>query len=253
MITVGGTTIGDERIAREVQYHPATSLEQARAEAARALVVRELLLQEARRQVPHGEDEDDESLVAWLLERAVRVPEPGGAECRRYFERNRDRFTGPTCVEAQHILIAAAPDDAAERLAARDRAEALADEVRREPGRFEALARIHSSCPSGREGGHLGLLTRGQTVPEFDNTVFRLDAGTLCPHPLETRYGFHVVRVNRRVDGAPLPFRVARERIADYLREQSWRRAVSQYIQRLAAHACITGIDLGASDMPLMQ
>lgn len=251
MITVGETTIGEEQIAREVQYHPAASLEQARAEAASALVVRELLIREARRQAL--QDEDDESVVAQLLEQDVQVPEPGDAECQRYFEHNRDRFRSPTCLEVQHILIPAAPDDAGERLAARDRAEALTDEVRQEPERFEALAQAHSACPSGREGGHLGLLTRGQTVPEFDNTVFRLDADTLCPHPVETRYGFHVVRVNRRVDGAPLPFEAVRERIADYLREQSWRRAVSQYVQRLVAQAKITGIDLEAGETPLVQ
>lgn len=251
MITVDGTPIVEEQVAREVQYHPAATLEQAHAEAARALVVRELLLQEARRQALR--DEDEESAVAQLLEQAVQVPEPGEPECRRYFTHNRDRFKSPSCVQAQHILIAAAPDDAGERLAARDRAEELLDAVRREPERFEALAQAHSACPSAQEGGHLGLLTKGQTVPEFDNTVFRLDAGALCAHPVETRYGFHVVRVNRRVDGQPLPFDAVRSRIAEYLHEQTWRRAVSQYVQRLAAQAEITGLDMGAGETPLVQ
>lgn len=77
--------------------------------------------------------------------------------------------------------------------------------------------------------------------------------GGLPEHPIETRYGFHVVLVHARHEGRALEFDACRERIADYLREHVRRKAISQYIRILAGGAKITGIDLGGTDSPLVQ
>ncbi len=251
MISVQGRTIDEERIARETQYHPANSLDAARGAAARALVVRELLLHEAEQRGIETADED--TRIEVLLADQVAASVPDEAACRRYFAQNRDRFTSPVRVEAQHILLAAAPDDGDARVAARDRAEALIAELQAAPGRFAELAREHSRCPSKDDGGRLGLIGPGQTVPELDGTLFRLPANTLCAHPVETRYGYHVLRTGERQGGEPLPFDAVRERIADYLREQNWRQAVSEYLHRLIAEARIEGIDMDGADAPLIQ
>ena len=100
--------------------------------AARALVVRELLLQEARRlgvaAEPLADDDgrretDEEALIRALVEREVRVPDPDEARCRRYYEQNLRRFRSPDIYEAAHILFAAAPGDGDARAAARMQAE----------------------------------------------------------------------------------------------------------------------------------
>ena len=67
------------------------------------------------------------------------------------------------------------------------------------------------------------------------------------------RYGFHVLRLERRVDGQPLPFEAVSGKIAAYLEERAWRQAVSQYIQILAGNARITGVTLKAASSPLVQ
>ena len=74
--------------------------------------------------------------------------------------------------------------------------------VRSEQERFAELARQHSACPSKEQGGALGQISKGQTVPEFERQLFRLPAG-LCPQPLESRYGFHLVTVTPPPEGAP--------------------------------------------------
>jgi len=64
---------------------------------------------------------------------------------------------------------------------------------------FADLARRHSKCPSGSQGGALGTFGRGQMVPEFDQVVFSAPVGEV-QGPVETQFGFHLVEVTHRVD-----------------------------------------------------
>lgn len=248
-IRVNDIEIGAARIAEEMQYHPAPSAEEAQRAAAEALVVRELLRQEACAQ---GFGDGDDAMED-LLEAAVTIPEPDEASCRRYYEGNKRRFRSPDLVEAQHILIAAAPDEAEERATAKAKADGLARQVMADPASFAVLAREHSNCPSKDSGGHLGQIGRGSLVPELESYIFAMKAGETCPVPVASRYGWHVVRVLERADGRELPFESVRETIADFLTESSWRRAVSQYISLLAGRAAIEGIALRAAHSPLVQ
>ena len=62
---------------------------------------------------------------------------------------------------------------------------------------FGQLAKTHSKCPSGRNGGNLGEFAPGQMVPEFDTVVFNEEVG--IPHgPVKTDFGFHVVEITHR-------------------------------------------------------
>jgi peptidyl-prolyl cis-trans isomerase C len=258
-VIVNGVTLGEADIALEMQYHPAPSLEEARRAAAEALVVREVLLQEAERlglavpAGPAGGESAEEVRIRLLLEREVRVPEPDAEACRTYYESNRERFRSPDLYEVSHILLAAPPDDPEARDRAGAAAEALLAELREAPGRFAALARAHSACPSRETGGSLGQVSRGQTVPELEAYLARAEEGVIAPDPVETRYGYHVVYLHRRVPGEALPFEVVVDRIADYLRESVTRRAIAQYVRLLLGRAQIQGIDLGVADSPLMQ
>ena len=78
---------------------------------------------------------------------------------------------------------------------------------RQNPDRFESLARAVSDCPSASEGGRLGQVTRGDTTGEFEAALLSLEAGQTCPEPVRTRYGVHVVRLERRIAGKTLPVR----------------------------------------------
>ncbi|MBM3537777.1 MAG: peptidylprolyl isomerase [Alphaproteobacteria bacterium] len=250
-LTVNGVAIPLAAVEAEVQYHPANSLDEARRLAAEALVVRELLLQEASRRGVTGDSPED--AVAALIESAVQTPEADDAACRRYYDNNRKRFRSPDLYEAQHILIAADPDDAEAREAALRKAEVLLADIAREPQRFEALAREHSDCPSKDSGGHLGQVTRGSTVPEFETYLCSLDEGETCAAPVPSRYGMHIVRLLRREPGRDLDYPMVRETIAAYLHDHAWRMGVRQYIQVLAGAARIEGIDIAAAGSPLVQ
>jgi peptidyl-prolyl cis-trans isomerase C len=258
-IRINGRGISEEDISREMQYHPAPSIEAARYEAAVALSVRELLLAEAVRLAigpGAGDGQEiraDDDRIAALLEREVECPQPTEAECRAWYARNPQRFRAPSEYEVSHILRPAPNDDADARARARNRCRRILSLLAAAPDRFEELARIHSRCPSAKDGGRLGTIGPGQTSPEFERALERLPVGEIAAHPLETRYGFHIVLLHARRPGRPRAFEEVHERIASYLRESVWRRAVSQYIRVLAGRAEIHGIDLDAADSPLLR
>jgi peptidyl-prolyl cis-trans isomerase C len=262
-IRVNGVEISGAAIHAEMQHHPAATASAAMREAAQALVVRELLLQEAARlglaADPADADEaddgalPDESLIARLIEREVRVPQAGEDECRRYYEANRRSFCSPELFDAQHILFAAAPDDAEARVGAKARAETALRDLAAAPERFAELARTLSDCPSRSDGGSLGQVTRGSTVAEFETFLMSLDEGETCAAPVETRYGFHVVRLNHRAPGRTLPFEAVRDQVAEFLADAVWRRAIHQYVMVLAGRAAIEGIAIQQAASPLVQ
>jgi peptidyl-prolyl cis-trans isomerase C len=261
-VRVNGVEVPRLAIIREMQNHPAASPKAAREAATAALVVRELLLQEARRfglEATPATDADgrreteEEALIRQLIEREVALPQVEAAACRRFYDANLHRFRSPDVCEAFHILFAARREDERAYAEARRYAETAIAELIREPGRFEELARTLSACPSAANGGSLGQITSGQTVPEFEAALAGMAPNTLCPAPVETRYGVHVVRIGRKLQGRTLPFEAVKERIADYLADLVFRRAVRQYIAILAGRAAIEGASLAGAGSMLVQ
>ena len=135
----------------------------------------------------------------------------------------------------------------------RARAEETLTELLREPERFAAVAREMSNCPSGRHGGNLGQIGRGDTIPEFEKALFRLGPTGLLREIIRTRFGFHIVAVDQRILGTKLPFDVVREAIAERLRALVEERALRQYVSVLAGQADIQGADLDGAETPLVQ
>ena len=250
-VVVNRTLITDAEINEESAYVDVEGITARNEEAARRLVVRELLRLQA---IDHGLDtqSDLDTAIENVLKREVYVPEVDDDACRRYYEANPDRFCTPVTAEVRHILLKAAPDDPEERATAEKQAEQLITELQGDSALFDSLASQWSACPSGGEGGHLGLISRGQTVPEFEAVVLKLEPG-LAHRPVETRYGFHVVEILAREGGDRLPYETVHHLIADYLEECSWRRAVHQYIQILIDEADIRGVEFSRNEAPLIQ
>jgi peptidyl-prolyl cis-trans isomerase C len=249
-VTVNGTAIPRQAIAAEMQYHPAPNQQGAWTEAATALVVRQLLLQEAERLGVEGEEEE---AIQALLRRELATPDPDEASCRRYWAANPTRFMAPDVYEAAHILFLAPPDDAAARASAKQAATETIALLQQDPSRFADLARERSACPSRASGGLLGQQSRGDLVLEIETFIMAMEEGQICPVPIGTRYGYHVLRLDRLVRGEALPFESVRPAVERHLVARSWQRAVSQYIRLLAGLASIDGIAIAGADSPLVQ
>jgi peptidyl-prolyl cis-trans isomerase C len=261
-VSVNGVAIPEAEILAEAQHHPADNPGAALLAAARALVVRALLLQEARRLGVGGSadaesaerrEADDAAAIRVLIEQEVRAPTATEAECRRYHAAHPERFRSAAIYEARHILLAAAPGDTATRAAARAEAERLVAHLHGAPADFAASAAQHSACPSAQQGGNLGQLTPGSTVAEFERALEAMQAGDISAAPVESRFGFHIIALDRKIPGEPLPFEAVEQRIAGWLEAASWSKTVAQYIAVLAGRAEITGIDLASTRGPLVQ
>jgi peptidyl-prolyl cis-trans isomerase C len=135
----------------------------------------------------------------------------------------------------------------------RARAEQTLNELLRKPERFATVAAEMSNCPSGRHGGNLGQICRGDTVPEFEKAIFRLGPTGLLRELVKTRHGFHIVAIDQRIPGKRMPFDRVRDEIAERLRAMVEERALRQYISVLAGKADIQGADLNGTEIPLVQ
>jgi len=182
-----------------------------------------------------------DAAIEQLLQQEVAAVPPSAEECRRYYEAHLHEFTSGELVAARHILFQVTPRVHVPAL--RARAELTLAEIAREPQRFAALAGELSNCPSGRHGGNLGQLGRGDTVPEFEQALFNGTYTGIYPQLVRTRFGFHILCVERREPGRTLPFEVVQGRILDRLSERMSAGVIARYVRQLAASAAVSGIE----------
>jgi peptidyl-prolyl cis-trans isomerase C len=251
-VVIDGVEIPGSLLAQEVQNHPSASAAESRAAAGHALAIKALLLHRARALglAPHAEvDEDgreetaEEALVRAVLEAEVEVASPDTDECRRVYDAQRARFRSPQLYEASHILIEVKSDkpdaDAAARAAAERVIAALDGHCS-----FAELASDLSDCPSGAVGGSLGQLRPGDVVGEVERALDALTPGQVAPKPVRSRFGWHVLRLDRRIEGRELPFEYVEDRIRLHLESRAWTAAAARYVADLAEAARGQGIAL---------
>lgn len=137
---INNTEITDEQVFAEMQYHPATSVEEAQEKAAQALAIRELLLQEASKlgitapDASASEEVQEDYLISRLLEQEVATPEPDTLSCQRYYEQNRRTFRdaqgNPVLFEHVEPTIAAYLKEASWQTAVKQYLKVLAGKAR---------------------------------------------------------------------------------------------------------------------------
>lgn len=255
-LVVDGVEIPETLLAQEVQNHPGASASDARAAAGHALAIRALLLHRALeldiRATPEidaqGREETlEEALIRELLDAEVEVAVPSDAECRRVYDAAPQRFRTPPLFEASHILIEPRGEDHEAVHAARDAAARLIATLAAGDGPFAELARGQSDCPSGATGGSLGQLGPGDLVPEVERVLAGLDDGEVAAEPVRSRFGWHVLRLDRRIEGRQLPFELVRDRIQLHLESRAWTAAATRYVSDLTAEARRQGVALTLS------
>lgn len=251
-VMVDGKEIRQEEIAREMQLHPAPTPAEAWTAAARALVVRRLLHDEAVRRDVTAElgGDDEDSVLRALLDEEGPAPEPTPDECRRYYDAYRERFASPALYEASHILFEPAgdPPGEAEWTVAFEQAQALREAIGDDRAAFAEAARQLSSCPTAAQDGSLGQLRAGDLEQSVEQAILSLDEGQAGPAPVRSSFGWHLVRLERRIPARPLPFEIAEPRIRTLLDARAWTVQAMQLIQRLATAAEIEGIAIAVGE-----
>ncbi len=183
----------------------------------------------------------------YLLNVSKDEPVISEADIQTVYEQNKaETFTRPEMVHARHILLrtesARTPEARAE---VRKKIEKLLAEIRAGAD-FAELARQHSDDRTSEEGGDLGEFPRGRMVKPFEDTVFAMQPGELSD-VVETRFGFHIIKLESRspakvmtLDEArePIRMRLSAERRTELARQHTHeliRKAKVQVLIRLTS------------------
>lgn len=257
VVVVDGVALPERLVAEEAQNHPAATPEAARKAAAHALAIKALLLARAHQLglTPQPElDEDgreetpEEALVRAVLDAEIEVERPDEGECRRVYDGTPERFRTPALSQASHILFAPKGEDEAAWAAAYAAAMGAIAELADHPYRFADLAAALSDCPSKGVGGSLGQLSPGDLAAEVEAGLDRLQDGETASEPVRSRFGWHVLRLERRIEGRRLPFEHVLARIALHLESRAWTAAATRYVSGLAAEARERGVALSVTE-----
>jgi peptidyl-prolyl cis-trans isomerase D len=178
---------------------------------------------------PAGQDVEigKEDIEAAVANRAEEI-------AQRY-EQQSELYNRPERVRARHILRTLEPGAAPEEVD-RVRKEVEAAAARIQAGEtFEAVAQELSQDPGSQaSGGDLGFFARGQMVKGFEDAAFALAPGQMSG-PVQTDFGFHLIRVEERQEAVSRPLEAVREEVAtDLLREEKLREAARAKAAELA-------------------
>ncbi len=147
------------------------------------------------------------------------------AELEAHYEQTKESHKTGESVRASHILIPLAPDADPQTVEiARARATAIVEELRNGAD-FGELARINSADPgSAAQGGDVGFFSRGDMVPEFEETAFGLPIGRVSD-PVKTQFGYHILKVTEKREAGYRPLSEVRAQLMSELSEQKTTNA----------------------------
>jgi len=170
------------------------------------------------------------SLGIILLDPAkVGTTLPSDAELRKDYASKQDTFKTPERVQARHILI---KSDASNDAAMKAKAEGILKQIQA-GGDFAKLAKDNSDDPGSKaQGGELGWIVKGQTVPEFEKSAFSLQPGQTSGL-VKTTYGYHILQVEKHEQAHVQPF----DEVKGQLTAEFMQRAGAAELEKLADKA----------------
>ena len=170
----------------------------------------------------------EEDIKATINARTLLRDAASPAKLAAFIKAHPDYFNG-TKVRASHILIAC-PLAAAttDQKAALAKIKAIAADIKGGKTTFEAAAKAHSACPSGKKAeGDLGEFAFGNMVPPFAMAAFDMKIGEISG-VVRTRFGFHLIKLTGRIAGSAKPGPMAERIAGGCLTAKLRNRVVSQ-------------------------
>ncbi|MGC1162116.1 MAG: peptidylprolyl isomerase [Candidatus Sulfotelmatobacter sp.] len=173
-------------------------------------------------------------------------------ELQAYYNQHRDQYRVAEQAKVSHILIKTplpGPDGKVDEKGVADaqkRAEDLLKQLKA-GANFEELAKKYSEDPgSAKEGGSLGWIGRGRTVPEFEKVAFSLPKGQISGL-VKSSYGFHIIRVDDRQDAHMKTFDEVKAEIEPIVKQQKTQEMAQKQAEDLLQLAKTQGLDAAAA------
>jgi peptidyl-prolyl cis-trans isomerase D len=178
-------------------------------------------------------------------------PQVSDAEVQAYYTQHQDQYQVKEQVKVRHILIAVQSGaDAKADAAAKAKAEDILKQIKA-GGNFADLASKNSDDPGSKvQGGELGWLDRGKTVPEFDKTAFTLSPGQTSDL-VKTQFGYHILQVEEKKTAHLRPIAEVKPEIVPVLEQQKAGVAEQNFATALTNDAKKEGLEKAASSKGL--
>jgi peptidyl-prolyl cis-trans isomerase D len=169
-----------------------------------------------------------------------------------YYNQHRDQYRVPEQAKVSHILIKTplpGPDGKVDEKGvaeAQRRAEDILKQLRA-GAKFEDLAKKYSEDPgSAKEGGSLGWIGKGRTVPEFEKAAFSQPKGQIGDL-VKSSYGFHIIRVDDRQDAHMKTLDEVKDQIEPIIKQQKAQQFAQKQAEDLLQQAKKQGLDPAAA------
>jgi peptidyl-prolyl cis-trans isomerase D len=174
-------------------------------------------------------------------------PQISDADVLAYYNAHQDQYQVKEQVKVRHILIAVpAGSDAKTDAAAKAKAEDILKQIK-SGGNFADLASKNSDDPGSKtQGGELGWLDRGKTVPEFDKAAFTLGPGQTSDL-IKTQFGYHILQVEEKKTAHLRLLAEVKPEIVPVLEQQRAGAAEQTFASTLAADAKKNGLEKAAA------
>jgi peptidyl-prolyl cis-trans isomerase D len=162
------------------------------------------------------------------------TPTVTDAEVEKYYREHAKEFESPRQVRAAHVLVRVPETGGSE---AEDKARSkIADVIRRAKAGedFGKLAQqLSEDSGTAPRGGDLGLVSRGEVVPQFEQALFALKKGEVSPEPVRTPFGFHAIKVSDVQEGGRKPLKDVAGQIRSRLSAEAADRAVKEKAEQI--------------------
>lgn len=163
------------------------------------------------------------------------------AEVQQYYQQHLKDYQVDEQVKVRHILIAVNSQDPKADAAAKAKAQGILDQLHH-GGDFAKLAAANSDDPGSKtQGGELGWIKHGTTVPEFDQAAFSLAPGQISGL-VHTKYGYHIIQTEEKQTAHTRPLDEVKPEITALLTRQNEGQQEQAFAQQLASEAAKSGL-----------
>ncbi|MBE0506713.1 MAG: nitrogen fixation protein NifM [Marinospirillum sp.] len=169
-----------------------------------------------------------------VLEKVASQATPiSDEDVARFYHRNLDKFTIPEKRRTRHLLITVDENRAdAGELLVLQQMEAIRARLLKRPELFSQLTLQHSQCPTGVEGGQLGLVTPGLLFEALDQALFQMQAEELSP-PLRSPLGYHLLYCEAIIPAESKTLEEARPKIIEHLQDKQRQQLQKRWMLQL--------------------
>lgn len=194
-----------------------------------------------------GKTEDD--LMKMLLEESIiqkysekidaelkaKITPPTEEALKAFYEANLQSFSQPATMHASHILAQFPSQNptAEEKASTLAKLKDVQAKLAADGSNFADLAKEYSDCPSKENGGDLGDFPKGAMVPEFEAAVESLKEGEITKEPIETMFGYHLIRRAAGKAASTVPFEEAKAQIEQHLSGQEAQKLALKYFEEM--------------------